>query len=725
MLHQLTHRHAIASSYRACTLSFDRLFEILEIERHSGDISQNLDPVANEWEQVGCFKLQLDDNLGRFKVWGENCGAHRHGRVSLDYRLREAANVKQMVLELLDNLNSDLKHAIAIISGETQFEQPDEDDESLSDSDSSQSSLEDDDSTAQSEPDADTSTKSRLEECITDITHVITCLYKFSITIQNPAPRDRLEKCSSIPISNFKEFDIQHVSHKFPDAPKYLIERLSKANTKRRQLLKYHEIHHEKIAGNHGLHNDETPRESVSRATAGNDFDGDNRLQGATENTITIQTQRLTPSEGPATIRTRLTQTTVSVYVPRGVNPENVLETDDQSQTSYASSAGGGQANLQVPPPPEQDRAFDGEPFQCPFCFVIISVSGRQSWKRHVFRDLRPYVCTFKGCQKSDHLFDNRHDWFQHELDLHRKEWFCNACDAPDDHQKTYISRQLFQNHLENVHSTQFMPAQIQTVIDRCERPIALEQTCLLCGEKHIPSRLQRHLGGHMQQIALFVARPSWEEQDGDLESVGAQIDGCDSESRSNDSLEFESNPSQHSDNYEKEPMEPEPEDSLSKGNDANTKSEQQDEGSDSTVVTEETMVDQTEFSSLHDAATIDATTDPGEQDEGSDSAVVTEEITMDQVESTSLHDAAEREKGHEATVRLLLEKGTDIEAKAINERTALHFAAMSGHDAIVRLLLNRSANIQAQNSGGSTALDLAIKGEHKSTVQLLRDRLQ
>jgi hypothetical protein len=271
--------------------------------------------------------------------------------------------------------------AIAIISGETQFEQPDSDDESLSDSDSSQSSLEDDDSTAQSEPDANTSTKSRLEECITDITHVITCLYKFSITIQNPAPRDRLEKCSSIPVSHFEEFDTDHVFHKFPDAPKYLTERLGKANTKRRQLLKYYEIHYEKIAGNYGLHNDETPRESVSRATSGNDFDGGSRLQGATENTTTMQTQRLTPSEGPVTIRTRLTQTTVSVYVPRGVNLDDVLEIDDQSQTSDASSVSGGHANLQVPPPPEQDRAFDGEPFQCPFCFVIISVLGRQSWK--------------------------------------------------------------------------------------------------------------------------------------------------------------------------------------------------------------------------------------------------------------------------------------------------------------------------------------------------------
>jgi len=35
-----------------------------------------------------------------------------------------------------------------------------------------------------------------LEECILDIAHVIKCLYEFSITIRNPAPQDRFEKCS-------------------------------------------------------------------------------------------------------------------------------------------------------------------------------------------------------------------------------------------------------------------------------------------------------------------------------------------------------------------------------------------------------------------------------------------------------------------------------------------------------------------------------------------------
>jgi hypothetical protein len=36
-----------------------------------------------------------------------------------------------------------------------------------------------------------------LEECILDIAHVVKCLYEFSVTIRNPAPQDRFEKCSA------------------------------------------------------------------------------------------------------------------------------------------------------------------------------------------------------------------------------------------------------------------------------------------------------------------------------------------------------------------------------------------------------------------------------------------------------------------------------------------------------------------------------------------------
>ncbi|KAI5782533.1 hypothetical protein FPQ18DRAFT_382474 [Pyronema domesticum] len=54
-----------------------------------------------------------------------------------------------------------------------------------------------------------------------------------------------------IDMSQYEIFDINHVKekHQLSEDKDYLAERLGKANTKRRQILKYNEKHHEKIVG--------------------------------------------------------------------------------------------------------------------------------------------------------------------------------------------------------------------------------------------------------------------------------------------------------------------------------------------------------------------------------------------------------------------------------------------------------------------------------------------
>jgi hypothetical protein len=59
-------------------------------------------------------------------------------------------------------------------------------------------------------------------------------------------------------------------------------------------------------------------------------------------------------------------------------------------------------------------------------------------------------------------------------------------------------------------------------------------------------SRLQRHLGRHMQQAALFVLRPPEEAETGGSESGGAQDDSDeDSRGLGESNLDFGSSPSQ------------------------------------------------------------------------------------------------------------------------------------------------------------------------------------
>ncbi|KAH6981804.1 hypothetical protein BKA56DRAFT_549653 [Ilyonectria sp. MPI-CAGE-AT-0026] len=81
-------------------------------------------------------------------------------------------------------------------------------------------------------------------------------------------------------------------------------------------------------------------------------------------------------------------------------------------------------------------------------------------------------------------------------------------------------------------------------------------------------------------------------------------------------------------------------------------------------------------------------------------------------------------EEGYEAVVRLLLDRGADIEAAAEGEgQTPLLWAAEEGHEAVMQLLLDRDADIEAADKRGRTPLIWAAKGGHEAVVRLLLDR--
>ena len=338
----------VATHVRECFIYFQKVCDSLE----------KADPRIRQKILPGRF----DDELGRFKIWCGNVGAHRLGKGSLDYKLREASHIHDQVIELLTGMTSSLGKANAIITGEIT---PWED---LSDSDSDVSE------------DSDKQDATELEQHAFSLSEINTCLMRLSMAIRNPAPHDQFKESAHFRVSHFEHFDMQHVRAKFPNAKEYLVARLGKAISRRRQYLNYREEHRQRLA--QGL-------EPAADLVAVN-----NALVEEPQSEImdTLQHKPETTTD----FSERITSTVASSLPSALKATMSVTELMDEayyeetlSQTSYASS---GSESTRLRPPRIPKLGENGDPFECPLCFRFTSAQHDFAWRKHVYRDLQPYV---------------------------------------------------------------------------------------------------------------------------------------------------------------------------------------------------------------------------------------------------------------------------------------------------------------------------------------------
>ncbi|OKL57209.1 hypothetical protein UA08_07363 [Talaromyces atroroseus] len=77
-------------------------------------------------------------------------------------------------------------------------------------------------------------------------------------------------------------------------------------------------------------------------------------------------------------------------------------------------------------------------------------------------------------------------------------------------------------------------------------------------------------------------------------------------------------------------------------------------------------------------------------------------------------------ENGYASIVRLLADHKIDVNAQDIQGRTALFHAVQSGNEEIVELLLSASIDLNCRDLHGNTALHLAVDGGSESLINLL-----
>ncbi|XXG94204.1 hypothetical protein Hte_000457 [Hypoxylon texense] len=395
---------------------------------------------------------KLADEFMRFKIWSANIGAHRTGRSSLDYRLRDASHLKKHVNSLLIDLIESLKNALAILRGE----RIPWDEFPLEDIDSDQDS--------NGPPDDCVEFETELAQISTDVTETVDCLLRLSVSIRNPAPHDRLKGSTRIDVSHYEEFDISHIATKFRPANPKLAEHLGKANSRRRQFFRYRAFHHDILSD--GLDTD-TSKPAL---------------------------------EGKSTVASSIPQflKDETSHEIEDIDEDEVSESGI-TQSSFATI----RDNSSKPSIPALPVEASKGPFECPFCYTMISVSSRRAWKKHIFADLRPYNCLALDCPVLGSDFARRHQWMDHMLQKHWRLWHCPFCYHPPFSSSECLHGHLRDSHLDTANEDQLRASAELSTSEHFRNSVS---NCPLCQEPLSSAKdYKRHVGRHLEDIALFV----------------------------------------------------------------------------------------------------------------------------------------------------------------------------------------------------------------------------
>ena len=242
-----------------------------------------------------------------------------------------------------------------------------------------------------------------LQQLHSEVVNIIDCLYQLSMVLRKPAQHDMLVGSRTKDKEEFEYYDQEHVRNMHPKTEKQVVQRLGRAITRRRKYLFYRERHHRKLEK------------------------GIEEVQGI-QRTITGSV---------------LSETIATEFKTPNLDFEET-SSNTGTQTSYAPSLIDG-GRITIPPPPKE--SIGGKPFECPYCFFVMDIKSKSAWIRHIFKDIKPYVCTFPDCSIPDRLYDSRREWYSHETTEHGREDFqCHLCKdilRSSKHYERHVGRHL------------------------------------------------------------------------------------------------------------------------------------------------------------------------------------------------------------------------------------------------------------------------------------------
>ena len=290
----------------------------------------------------------------------------------------------------------------------------------------------------------------------------------------------------------------QHKANVLNDSESFLVRRIARANSRRRQQFAYWKKHRHKL-----IQHSESAMQHVKL--------GHDPIPVGTK----LEVERLEPIVHPL-------GPTRSVTTATHLEISHLNIKDDQSHISvseYAPSVSQFQVeNVDFPPPPIV--ASGAKYFECPYCFTMCSTAllGPKAWKAHLIHDLRPYICTYEYCKTPDQLYDIRRDWIQHE-NTHRVMFRC-----PEHSHQVYDTLSGYEKHMQDHHdgygdeiSGNLLARTSQSVSQSPDR------ACPVCDASLSTSKtLQNHIALHLDRLALFSLPRDVSGEDNDSGGVAS-----------------------------------------------------------------------------------------------------------------------------------------------------------------------------------------------------------
>ena len=265
-------------------------------------------------------------------------------------------------------------------------------------------------------------------ELLDDVALYTDCLMDLTPALENPAPDISSNDKEAVPFESFKASSAlaltfcRRIRDRFPLLDVTLVERLAEANSRRSQRIQVRVRDAPKPLS--------LRKDTVSAASSEPNFS----------------------EAGPDySVTTKSSFISGSLFDKEAPTQRRASDRDDNaSQTTFASfstsfSVEDRLGRPRVPPLPE--GAAKGEPFDCNVCNrEIRNVRNRQAWKRHIFGDLQPYICTNIICDHPLILFSSRKRFAEHGKSHGHagSVWACPFCANAKDK----LSQQAYFKHV-------------------------------------------------------------------------------------------------------------------------------------------------------------------------------------------------------------------------------------------------------------------------------------